>query len=474
MPNTALQKIREATRGTEFENRLWLVGGCVRDELLGGPEPNDYDLVLEGDALALADLLWERKVSSIPPVVYPRFGTAMLQVDRNTIELVTAREENYLEESRKPVVTPATLEADARRRDFTINTLLKNLHTDELRDPTGMGLDDLRNRVLRAPVDSVKLFSDDPLRMLRVVRFRWQLDLTPVAGLYDTVRAERERLKIISAERIRDEWSKMLLLGGTKASGSMRDLDSLGLLEIFAPEFLEMHGVDQGKWHHLDVWEHTLLVVENLDLDSTNPQEGEDFRADSLGDTDRLTLVLAALFHDVAKPRTRVLDEQGQIRFFGHEVVGGAMTSEMLTRLRFDTDRIEAVKKLVRSHMRLASFDQFTPSAARRLIRDMDGKVDLLFRLVEADANSLRPGVKVLDLAPVRAMVEEVARITPASQLESPLSGTEIMELTGLPPGPEIGNIKAMLTEKVLEGELPPGDKESALALVKSFVTISS
>lgn len=449
----ALDLIRAATRGTEYENQLWLVGGFVRDELMGRPLPNDIDIVLEGDALALADLLWEKKASSIAPVVYPRFGTAMVQVARTPVELVTARRESYDAESRKPNVAPATLEEDARRRDFTLNTLLKNVHTGELRDPTGQGLADLHARILRAPDDPVKLFSDDPLRMLRVVRFRWQLDLTPAEGLYETVRTERERLRIISAERIRDEWCKMLSLGGSKASGAMRDLDALGLLELFAPEFLAMHDVDQGKWHHLDVWNHTLLVIENLDL----PEDPDV----------RLELVLGALFHDIGKPATRIVDSEGQIRFFTHEHVGAGMTREIMNRLRFDGGMIDAVVSLVRNHMRLGSMDHITPSAARRLLRDMEGDVDPLFRLIEADANSLRPGVRVLDLGPFRDMVEEVARFTPVSQLESPLTGSEIMEITGLPPCKEIGTIKSMLTEMVIEGELAPGDKARAEQLIR-------
>lgn len=451
--STALDQIRAATRGTEYENQLWLVGGCVRDELLGRPAPKDYDIVLQGDALALAHFLWERKVSRIEPVVYPRFGTAMIHIGDDMFELVTARQESYSEDSRKPNVEPATLEEDARRRDFTLNTLLRNLHTGELRDPTGQGLHDLELRILRSPDDPVKLFSDDPLRMLRVVRFRWQLDLTPAEGLFDTVRAERERLRIISAERIQDEWCKMLVLGGQKASGAMRDLDELGLLEIFAPEFLAMKGVDQGKWHHLDVWEHTLLVVENLDL----PEDRDT----------RLNLVLGALFHDIGKPATRMVDEQGQIRFFTHELVGAKMAAEIMIRLKFDNDRIAQVVSLVRNHMRMGSFREFTPSAARRLLRDMKGEVDPLLRLIEADASSLRPGVMVLDLQPVRDMIDKVSQATPANQLESPLSGSEIMELTGLPPGPEVGKLKSMLTEKVLDGELVPGDKVGAKRLMR-------
>ncbi len=456
MNHPALVRLAEATRGTEFENKIYLVGGCVRDELLGLEPKTDFDLVITGDAVALAGWIWEQGISTIPPVNYPRFGTAMVQIEGFPVELVTARRENYVEESRKPIVEPASLDEDARRRDFTINTLLRNLHSGELIDPLGLGVSDLNARVLAAPDDPVKLFSEDPLRMLRAVRFKWQLDLTPGRGLYEAVWAERERLKIISAERIRDEWIKMLLLPNKHAVGAMRDMLKLGLLEQFLPEFLPMVGLFQGGFHHLDVWEHTLLVVESL---------GSPTAADS---PNRLILVLSALFHDVSKPETRSY-EGGKIRFFAHEVVGAKRTAEILTRLKFPGETIEAVVILVKNHMRLATFHELSKPATRRLIRDTDGLTHLLLDLVEADCAALKPGVKSLDLSPIRAAIETVMIETPASQLVSPLDGDEIMQLTGLAPGKEVGEIKAMLTERVIEGEMAFDDKARAEAIVRGL-----
>ncbi|MEQ1821594.1 MAG: HDIG domain-containing metalloprotein [Fimbriimonadaceae bacterium] len=449
MNHPALLRLAEATRGSEYENKIFLVGGCVRDELLGLEPKTDFDLVITGDAVALADWIWEQGLSSIPPVTYPRFGTAMVQIEGFPVELVTARRENYLEESRKPIVEPASLDEDAKRRDFTINTLLRNLHSGQLIDPLGVAVSDLSARILAAPDDPVKLFSDDPLRMLRAVRFRWQLDLTPGRGLYEAVWAERERLKIISAERIRDEWSKMLTLPNQKAVGAMRDLLKLGLLEQFLPEFMPMVGLFQGGFHHLDVWEHTLLVVESLP--ETSP--------------DKLVLVLAALFHDVSKPETRSY-EGGKIRFFAHEVVGAKRTTEILSRLKFPGETIEAVTNLVKNHMRLATFHELSKPATRRLIRDTDGLTYLLLDLVEADCAALKPGSKTLDLNPIREAIETVMIETPPSQLVSPLNGEEIMALTGLPPGKAVGEIKVMLTEMVIEGELGFEDKSKATEIV--------
>jgi poly(A) polymerase len=324
---------------------------------------------------------------------------------------------------------------------------MRGLHDGELKDPLGHGLADLEAKVLRTPLDPEATFYDDPLRMLRAVRFRWKLRFEPAPGLYESIRDTRDRLRIVSQERIRDEFLKMLAL--PTGPEAMQDLMDLGLFEVFLPEFLPMVNCEQGSYHHLDVWGHTLHVLKNA------------------GNRD-VTLGLAALFHDIGKPPTRFVDAQGNIRFFGHETVGETMTREILRRLKFSEKDIDAVAILVKNHMRLGSSPEFTASAARRLLRDMDGQVDQLLALVEADANALKTGVRVMDLGPIRKRIEEVSRITPVETLDSPLSGEEIMNLTGLPPGREIGRIKQLLTEKVLEGELSPDDKEAAVAFVRS------
>jgi len=445
----ALDAIRTATLGTSFEGDLFLVGGAVRDELLGLPPRADFDLVTRGSSGELGQLLFLRGISTIPPVTYERFGTAMVHVADIDIEIVTARRESYDEGSRKPHVEPASYEEDARRRDFTVNTLMRNLHSGVLSDPLGVGLADLKAQVLRTPLDPVATFHDDPLRMMRAVRFRWQLGFEPASGLYEAIRETRDRLKIISFERIRDELLKML--ARPTGPDALDDLRKLGLTEIFAPEFDAMVGVEQGNYHHLDVWDHTLLVIRNIWRIEEAPTS---------------TDVLGALFHDIGKPPTRIKDEQGRTRFFGHEDVGAKMTREILRRWKFSEREIEPVVKLVRHHMRLGSSPVFTKPAARRLIRDLGDQVEPLLTLVEADASSLRPGVRALDLAPIRAQIAAVSQETPRETLESPLSGEEIMAVLGIGPGREVGKWKQFLTEKVLEGELQPGDKEAARALL--------
>ena len=441
LPDPVLE-IAQITRGTPFENDLYLVGGAVRDPLLGLPAGGDFDLVTTHDALNLAELLWLAGLSSIPPVTYPRFGTAMLVIQGANIELVTARAESYDESSRKPTVTPASLLEDALRRDFTVNSLMIQIHNGTLYDLLGTGQRDLRDRVLRTPRPPDETFIDDPLRMLRAVRFRWKLGFTPAPGLWESIRHNRERLGIISFERIRDELVKMLL--HPTAADALDDLMQVGLMELIAPEFLPMVGCEQGKWHHLDVWDHTLLVLRNLPSDAP------------------LELRLAALFHDVAKPATRTIDPNGDIRFFGHETEGEAMAIKILTQWKFPTATIHRVASLVRGHMRLGSMEKFTATAARRLVRDFDADLSLLLDLVEADAAALRPGVRMLDLSPIRERIEQVAIATPAAVIQAPLTGEQIMAILDVPAGRVVGAAKRDLEELIITGEIQPGDADAA------------
>jgi poly(A) polymerase len=444
----ALQKIRRAIRGTAYEDDLWVVGGAVRDELLGIAHENDFDLVTRGSAAELAHLLFEKGLSKLPPVTYERFGTAMVRIGGTNVELVTARRESYHDDSRKPIVEGASIEEDAARRDFTVNTLMRSVSNGQLLDPLGTGLRDLHEGVLRTPLDPHLTFHDDPLRMLRAIRFRWKLGFDPAPGLFEAIRESRDRLRIVSSERIRDELVKMLLV--PSAADALDDLMGLGLIPVFAPEMVPMVGCEQGKWHHLDVWNHTLLVVRNVGSGNLN-------------------LTLAALLHDIGKPQTRTVDDNGDTRFFSHEVVGSEISRVLLRRLKFSNDQVEEVARLVRNHMRLGSFSQFTPSAARRLLRDMGDQTDELLTLVQADAESLKPGVKVFDAEPIRARLDDVRRATPIAKLQSPLTGQEIMQILSLKPGPEIGRLKSILTEMVLEGTLQPDDRAGATLVLRQI-----
>lgn len=445
----ALVRLADATRRSAWSSQLWLVGGCVRDAMLGRPLKNDFDLVLEGDAVELVEWLHSHGVLEHAPVVFPRFGTAMARVAGSQLEFVTARTESYDEDSRKPVVQRATLVDDARRRDFTCNALMLNLHSGQVLDLLGRGEADLRARLLRTPLDPRETFFDDPLRILRAVRFKAQLDFNFDEELESAIVDERPRLAVISIERIRDEFVKTILL--PQATSGLRDLMRLGLFAYFAPEFELMVGVTQGKWHHLDVWDHTLLVLENAG-------------------TDDLILALACLLHDVAKPETRLVDEDGQIRFFSHENVGAAMATAMMRRLKFDNQTTDAVALLVKNHMRLSSASKLSAAATRRLIRDLGEQLDRLLDLVDADARALKPGVKALDIGAIREHIESVRLHTPAEKIRSPLTGWELMNALEIEPGPLVGKIQRWLTEQVIEGQLDSDDKANAHAIAKEYL----
>ncbi len=450
---TAIERIATATLGTEWEGRLYLVGGAVRDSLLNLPTTEEFDIVVEGSALDVVQLLWEQGVSALHPVCYPRFGTALIRVSNSNVEFVSARKESYSPETRKPNVAPATLLDDALRRDFTVNALMKNIHSGEVLDLLDKGLDDLGARLLRTPLEPRLTFRDDPLRMLRAVRLKNRLDFELAPGLADAIRSEGDRLRIVSAERVRDELIKMLV--DPSASKSMHDLMSLGLFDIIAPELVEGVGVEQGDYHSKDVWGHTLDVVE-----VAAAAEYDDHQQ-------RLLVVLAALFHDIGKPRTRSVDPQGRVRFFRHEEVGAQMTQETLRRLRFPKRLCRAVARLVGNHMRLGSASKFSKSAVRRLLRDMGRLTEPLLQLCEADAAAIGRIPKPIPFDEIRRQLHEVMTKTETAPLGSPLNGREIMEELGIAPGPEVARWKKLLTEAVLDGDVPQGDREAALAFIR-------
>lgn len=443
MLDETIAVIRDATRDTPLQGRLFLVGGLLRDRALGLAPEQDVDIVCLADALDAAKLLHAKGLTDHSPVVYPRFGTAMVSVGGISVELATARRESYDPGSRKPAVEPATLQEDVARRDFTVNTLLEDLHTGEELDLTGMARADLAARLIRTPLEPEATFRDDPLRLLRAVRFAAKLGFEIEEKTYRAILACAGRLEIISSERIRDELGKTLLLRG--ASKGMELLRETGLLEVFAPELSAMHGVDQNVFHVYDVWTHTMRA-----LDSLPPQ------AD-------LTVRLGVLFHDIGKPATKSADDAGGVHFYGHQAVGADMTREILHRLKFPNAQIESVVRLVALHMRIGEYtEQWSDAAVRRLVRDFGGELDQLFTISHADRAACNPEYNLLDPETVRARVEQVRREADYAVVESPLDGREIMELAGIPAGPLVGRYKSMLVEEILDGRLAPDDKETA------------
>jgi poly(A) polymerase len=445
----AINRIREATRDTEYEGRLYLVGGYLRDRELGLPTGADMDLVLEGDALALADFLYQRRLSDHHPVLYPRFGTAMITVEGSRVELISARAESYLPNSRKPIVHRSSLKDDALRRDFTINTLMENLHTGERLDLTGMGLSDLAAGIIRTPLDPMVTFYDDPLRMLRAVRFAVRFGFEIEEKTWAAIQQEAHRLNImgperpvVSAERIRDEFVRMML--SHDPALCLQRLREGNLLQQFMPELLEMVGVTQNSWHNDDVWDHTLQALRCLPPDAS------------------LELRLGLLLHDVGKPATRSENDEG-IRFYQHALVGEEIARRVLTRLRFPNDQIRDVCALVRLHMRLSEAQaDWSDAAIKRLIRATVPYTQTLFQLAACDQAALRPDAPHNDLTALKRRVEEVNRQLDAAGITSPLSGGEIMQLLRIEPGPRVKEAKEFLTNAVIDGLLGPEDREKA------------
>ncbi|MCC6731213.1 MAG: HD domain-containing protein [Chthonomonadales bacterium] len=452
----ALERIRAATAHTPYEGRVYLVGGVLRDRVLGLPPAQDVDLVVEEDAVALAHLLRSKGVAERRPTVYPRFGTAMVSVAGVQVEFVTARAERYGAGSRKPTVRRATLRDDVLRRDFTINTLLENLHSAELLDLTGRALADLREGVIRTPLAPEETFHDDPLRMLRAVRFAARLGFRVEERAWQAIEQMAGRLNlmgpaspVVSAERIRDEVLKTLL--SPDPAGGMEMLRRSGLLRQFWPELQAMVGVAQNAWHSHDVWDHTMLALRSLALDAGQ------------------TVRLAVLLHDVGKPATRSEDPRG-VHFYEHQFVGADMARVLLQRLRLPNDEVREVTTLVALHMRLGEMrSEWSDAAVRRLIRDTSAHLGALFLVARADTAAMSPAAPVTDLDAVRARIEAVNREADAARMASPLDGNEIMVALGVAPGPVVGEAKEMLVNEVIEGRLRDGDKAGALDRLRAW-----
>jgi len=456
MLEDVLQRLRVGLAGTPYEGKVYLVGGYVRDKLLKRRLPSDVDLVLEGDALQLAQFLYERGLADHPPVTYPRFGTAMVHLGEIAVELVTARAESYHDASRKPAtVKPATLYEDALRRDFTVNTLLENLHTGAIVDPLGVGLSDLQARRLRTPRDPHETFYEDPLRMLRAVRFAVQLDFTLDPVAVQAIREQAERLKIVSIERIQAEFTR--LMDSPPAAAGLQMLLEVGLLAQFAEPLLPMVGCTQNDYHLYDVWEHSLQTVQHIDPIGLTIPAWE--------------LRLAALLHDVGKPTTRTVGEDGTIHFYEHDRVGAEIARAWLRTLRYSNETIKRITTLVRLHMRPGFYTpQWRDAAVRRLIRDAGDLLEPLLRLVEADIQAQRHDVIHADIAALRQRIAQVQATQPATHWRSPLTGEQIMQRFGLKPSPLVGQLKRYLEEQVIGGTLHPDDTEHAVRLAEAYL----
>ena len=469
--------------------RAFVIGGYVRDCFLGRPS-NDIDIVVEGSGIDFARAVGEKTGKYVS--YFKNFGTAMLHFQGDEIEFVGARKESYRRESRKPIVENGSLEDDQMRRDFTINAMAFSLQKEnfgELVDPFG-GIRDLASGIIRTPLDPDTTYSDDPLRMLRAVRFATKLS-TPelqfsiVPESVSSMRRMADRLSILSAERVADEVNKMLMTPAP--SLAFRLMDECGLLEHILPEVSALRGVETVEGHgHKDNFQHTLAVLDNVaaalpsDVEGSQyvyPQGGIQPGLSPLGGIhtgcttpdiqpgisppgDRvLWLRWAALLHDVGKPASKRFDPQAGWSFHGHEIIGSKMVPRIFERLKLPLDAMKYVKKLVWLHLRPIALvdDIVTDSAVRRLLFDAGDDIDDLMALCNADITSKNP-VKVAKIKAnfelVQRKLVEVEARDALRNFKNPITGDYVMQLYGIPPCQEIGRIKEAVKEAILEGEI--------------------
>lgn len=432
----------------------YVVGGYVRDLFLERPS-NDIDVVVVGSGIEVAAALKQKLGKRAYLSVFRNFGTAQIKFKGMDIEFVGARKESYSHDSRKPVVENGTLEDDQNRRDFTINALavcLNQARFGELVDPFD-GLLDLEDGLIRTPLDPDITFSDDPLRMLRCVRFSTQLKFFIEDETFEALRRNAERIKIVSGERIADELNKIMMTD--HPSRGFIELYRCGLLELILPELVTMDQVDtrNGRAHKNNFY-HTLEVVDNI-----------------CQHTDKLWLRWAALFHDIGKPRSKRWDSLVGWTFHNHNFIGAKMVPGIFRRLKFPLDaKMKYVQKLVDMHMRPIAIadDEVTDSAVRRLMNDAADDIDDLMTLCEADItskNSQRKKRFLDNFRIVRAKLDDLKERDYKRLLQPCIDGNEIMELFHLKPSKEVGALKQALKDAVLDNKVP-NEREPLMKLL--------
>lgn len=461
--NAALAFLSQLINGSPYEGRVFVAGGFVRDEVMGRTS-KDIDLVVDTPNGGIEFARWVcaqiNRLSDANPVIFPRFGTAKfnlrgqvfngIDISGVDIEAVMPRDEVYDGESRKPDVQYATMLRDAQRRDFTVNSMFKDLTTGAILDLTKMGRQDIRDGIIRTSLDPKLIFAEDPLRMLRAIRFAVRFDWILPFQMLIAIQEMAPAIMRISAERVQEELNKMLL--ADRPSGAFYIMRDTGLLALILPEIAALVGVTQNEYHSDDAFVHTMKV-----LDSTPSIDGAR---------------LAALFHDIGKPVTRTVVD-GKVHFYDHENVGAIMASVALRRLKYPTDVISFVELIVRNHMRLKGAgpqgDTVTDKTLRRFREDVRIALFSTLNVIHADNCNHAPGHDMPDQVPnLLRRLEVLMEVAPKVIL--PINGHDVMTELGLRPGPQI----KMYLDAVKDAwfENPALTREEAISLIHGLSLI--